>query len=184
MAVTDTSGNKAREDLEADIREMRAHFNSPGAGRGKLIIIAVLGFLVLAGAAGGAWFVFAGGEADTVAEEDLPPVVTAPRKLAYIDLKPIFIPVEFASGAVENVVVSLSLEIEGENTDRERIALALPRLYEAYLRALTDRPLPGAADGKVEVIHIKNRIRAENLRLLGPGVVHDVILNHIWDPNS
>ncbi len=92
-----------------------------------------------------------------------------------------FVHVDLRSGKSSNVVVTLSLEVEEGGEHQVQVERALPRLYEAYLRTLTKEPLPGAEDGKVVVAHIKNRIRAENLRLLGPGVVHDVVLKNIWD---
>ncbi|NKB50064.1 MAG: hypothetical protein GKS02_11980 [Alphaproteobacteria bacterium] len=148
-------------------------------GRRKLILFALIGVLVIGGAAGGA-FVFLGGDDTVVAEEDAPPVIEVPRELTYIELEPIFIQVETGKGVLQNVVVELSLEVELGNDDVRRIKASMPRLYEAYLRTLTDRPLPGAENGNVEVTHIKNRMRAENLRLLGPGVVYDVVLRNMW----
>ena len=115
-----------------------------------------------------------------VADEDEPPVIEAPRRLTYIEVEPIFIQVETGKGVLQNVVIALSLEVELGNSDATRVKNEMPRLYEAYLRTLTARPLPGAENGNVEITHIKNRIRAENLRLLGPGVVDDVILTNMW----
>lgn len=187
MAATNISDEKSRKDYERDIKDIRAGLDPNRRRRRKKLIVTIAAgsVVVMIAGAGGAWFVPGSGDVEAVAEvaPAAVPVVEMPRALSYVDLKPIFVPVESDAGKVENVVVSLSLEIKGGDKERKRVVQALPRLYEAYLRALTERPLPGAAEGKVEVIHVKNRIRAENLRLLGPGVVHDVILNSIWDPN-
>jgi flagellar basal body-associated protein FliL len=148
-------------------------------GRGKLIIFALIGLLVLGGA-GGAAFVFLAGSDGEVVAEDEPPVIEKPRELTYIDLEPIFIQVATGKGVLQNLVVELALEVELGNADVIRVRAEMPRLYEAYLRSLTDRPLPGADSGDIEPTHIKNRIRAENLRLLGPGVVYDVVLKNMW----
>ena len=149
------------------------------SSRKKLSLFAFFGLLVIGATAAG-WFVF-GVSKDTAANaEDTPPVIEIPRELAYVDLKPIFVQIETSKGLLKNVVVSLALEVEKGSDQQLRVEQELPRLYEAYLRTLTDRPLPGAADGHVEVTHIKNRIRAENLRLLGPGAVYDVVLRNIW----
>jgi flagellar basal body-associated protein FliL len=180
MAGTNTSDGKSREEIEDDIRRMRAGLKPESKHNPKPILYAILSILVVAGAAGG-WFVIsASGEEATVEVEDTPPVIEAPQQLAYIDLQPFFIQVETSKGQLKNVVVTLSLEVEEGSDNERRVEHELPRLYEAYLRTLTDRPLPGAADGNVDVTHIKNRIRAENLRLLGPGTVYDVILRNIW----
>ena len=177
MADTDTSID---EILDEDAGGAESDTARAKSARRKLVLFVLIVFLVIGAAAGG-WFVLFAGKDTPLAAADEPPVIEAPREIAYIDLKPIFIQIETGRGVIQNVVVSLSLEVE-QGRDYRRVEQALPRLYEAYLRALTDRPLPGAADGKVEVTHIKNRVRAENLRLLGPGVVYDVILNHVWDP--
>ncbi len=179
MADTDISEDKSREQLEEDIREMRADFHAEDKGRGKLFTVALVGGLVTVAAAGGGLVFFAGDESQAEIVEELP-VIEAPRNVGYIDLEPIFIQVETDRGRLQNVVVALALEVEKGSNDERRVVQAMPRLYEAYLRTLTDRPLPGAADGNVEVTHIKNRIRAENLRLLGAGAVNDVILRNIW----
>lgn len=147
--------------------------------RGKLIMFLLIGLLVVGSAAGGA-FVFLSGRDTVVAEEDAPPVIEVPRKLIYIDLEPIFIQVVSTKGILQNVVVALALEVEQGSDAALRVESEMPRLYEAYLRTLNDRPLPGAAEGNVEVTHIKNRISAENLRILGPGAVYDVVLRNIW----
>lgn len=148
-------------------------------GHKKLIIFSLVGLLVAGAAAGGAFVFFLGN--DTVAEEeDVPPVIEELRRIGYIKIKPIFVQVETDKGVFQNLVVELALEVEKDSKDEERIKLAMPFLFEAYLRTLTARPIPGAADGKAEVSHIKNRIRAENLRILGPGAVHNVVLSNIW----
>lgn len=175
MADTDIS-----EDENLDEGGEAANPKATPAKKGpkKLIIFALVGLLVAGGAGGGA-FVFLG--KDDVAEvEDEPPVIEELRRIGYVRIKPIFVQVETDKGELQNLVVELALEVEKDSRDEERIKQAMPFLFEAYLRTLTARPIPGAADGKAELTHIKNRIRAENLRILGPGAVHNVILRNIW----
>ena len=175
MADTDTSED---EILDEDESAANPEASAKKSGRKKLIFFALLGLLV-AGGGGGAFVFFFGN--DTVAEvEDEPPVIEALERIGYINIAPIFVQVKTDTGELQNLVVELALEVEKGGRDEERIKAAMPMLFESYLRALTARPLPGAADGKVEVTHIKNRIRAENLRILGPGAVHDVVMRNIW----
>ncbi|MDH3737672.1 MAG: hypothetical protein OER92_00655 [Alphaproteobacteria bacterium] len=176
MADTDISEEEILDNEDGE--------NADGAkpkksGRRKLILFGLIGLLVV-GATGGGAFLFLGGKKTNLAEEGEPPVIETPVELTYIDVEPIFIQVETGNGELQNVVVALALEVELGNSDAARVKNEMPRLYEAYLRTLTERPLPGADNGDVEVTHIKNRIRAENLRLLGPGVVYDVVLNNMW----
>ena len=179
MADTDTSED---ELLDEDGDDTEASNTPTKSGRRKLVLFAAIGLLVIGGAGGG-WFVFGPKHSATEAETEVP-VIEAPRKLAYIDLQPFFIQVKTSTGELQNVVVTLALEVEKGSDDHIRVERAMPRLYEAYLRTLTDRPLPGAADGQVEVAHIKNRIRAENLRMFGPGAVYDVVLRNIFITES
>ena len=179
MADSSTSGAKNKADYEAEIRDIRAGVKPERGFNLKLILVPLIGISLIVASAGG-WLVFKGGEETTVEVEDTPPVIEKPKQLAYIDLRPLFIQVETGKGELKNVVVTLSLEVEEDSENERRVERELPRLYEAYLRTLSDRPLPGADDGNVEVTHIKNRIRAENLRLLGPGTVYDVVLRNIW----
>ncbi len=175
MADTDISDDESLDEGDKEAKQEAAQKKS---GHKKLIIFALAGLLVAGGAGGGA-FVFLG--KDDVAElEDEPPVIEELKRIGYIRIKPIFIQVETDKGVLQNLVVELALEVEKDSKQEDRIKMAMPLLFESYLRTLTDRPIPGAADGKVEVTHIKNRIRAENLRILGPGAVHDVILLNIW----
>jgi flagellar FliL protein len=175
MADTDISGD---ENLDEDGEGAKPAPPPAKKGNKKLIIFTLAGLLVAGGAGGGA-FVFLG--KDDVAEaEDEPPVIEELRRIGYVNIKPIFVQVETDKGELQNLVVELALEVEKGSRDEERIKQAMPFLFEAYLRTLTARPIPGAADGKAEVTHIKNRIRAENLRILGPGAVHNVILRNIW----
>lgn len=149
------------------------------SGKKKLIII-VATVLLLLGGAGGGWFMFfAGGEEEAVVE-DLPPVIEVPPELTYVNVDPIFIQVETKKGVLQNVVVTLALEVERDSDGQEEVKQEMPRLFEAYLKVLTSRPLPGAAEGNVDATHVKNRVRAETLRLLGPGKVYDVVLRGIW----
>ena len=176
MADSDTS----EEEILAEDGDETGEGKKPAkSGRRKLILFALIGLLVV-GATGGGAFVFLFKKDIQVADEDEPRVIEAPRRLTYIEVEPIFIQVETGKGVLQNVVVALSLEVELGNSDATRVKNEMPRLYEAYLRTLTERPLPGAENGDVEVTHIKNRIRAENLRLLGPGVVYDVVLSNMW----
>jgi len=184
MAAIDTSTGRVSAGPDKAGSDKAAAAPAAKRKSKKPLLFGLVGVLILGAAGVAAWFVLFAGAEDEVTEVDAPPVIEAPLKVDYITLKPIFVPVKTSSGSVTNVVVSLMLEVEKGSGARTQVESSLPRLYEAYLRALTDRPLPGAETGKVEITHIKNRVRAENLRLLGPGVVHDVIVNSVWDPAS
>lgn len=181
MAVTDTSDadEKSREENLADIAAMRAGRTAGGPRSGrplKLLILAAV--LLIAGAA--AWFFLLREPEQAVEEDFVPKVVEEPTRLSYVKLEPMFIPLEAKDGRRMRLIVTLALEIAEDGTREVRVRGILPRLHEAYLRALSSRPLPRTEDGRIEAVHIKNRVRAENLRILGPDVVHDVVVLNAW----
>ena len=124
MAATDTSED---EILDEEGDGARSSTASAKSGRGKLILFALIGLLVVGSAAGGA-FVFLGKKDTQVAAEDEPPVIEAPRKITYIEVDPIFIQVETGKGVLQNIVVALSLEVELGNSDAVRVQNEMPRL--------------------------------------------------------
>ena len=90
-----------------------------------------------------------------------------------------FIPFQTEKGARHKIMVMLSLEIPREREEDKFVRSLLPRLREAYVRALTSRPFPGTEDESIETVYLKNRIRAENIRVLGIGIVNDVLVRDI-----
>jgi len=184
MADTDTSKAQSRADSEAAIRAMRAGEGSDGdkpvkkKGKKKLIVLMLV---VLLAAGGGAAYKFILAKDDSALAEvpDPEPEVVEALELVYIDLDPLFIPFRTSGGERHKIVVVLSLEVGRENNGDKRVWALLPKLRESYVRALTSRPFPGAEEGSIKTVYLKNRIRAENNRILGTGVVNDVLVRDI-----
>lgn len=182
MADTGTSGKMSRAESEAAIRAMRAGGKSsekPRKGKKKLVLFALLA--VLLGGGGAAYkLVLAKDGTREVAAVPVPePEVSEPVELYYIDMDPLFIPFQTAKGARRKIVVVLSLEVGRARSEDKLVRSLMPRLRESYVRALTSRPFPGVKDGSIETVYLKNRIRAENIRVLGKGVVNDVLVRDI-----
>ncbi|MBO6782987.1 MAG: hypothetical protein JJ899_06905 [Alphaproteobacteria bacterium] len=149
-------------------------------GKKRLLLI-LLVLLVAGGGAAGYKFVLAAPD-PALAEAGAPepePQPVAPGELIYINLDPLFVPFSTAEGAHHKIVVTLALEVDRAEHADEHVRAVMPRLREAYVRALTSRPFPGTADGTIETVYLKNRVRAENNRILGIGVVHDVLVRDI-----
>lgn len=182
MADTDTSTAQSRAESEAAIRAMRAGEDpsaKPTKKSKKKLFLMILVILMVAGGGAAYKFVLAKDET-TLAEVPEPePEVVAPLELVYIDLDPLFVPFETTDGARHKIVVMLSLEVGRENYGDQRVRSLMPRLREAYVRSLTSRPFPGAEEGSIKTIYLKNRIRAENNRILGTGIVNDVLVRDI-----
>lgn len=182
MADTDTSEKTSRADGEAAIRAMRDGSAEDAAprksGKKKLILFAMLAILLCGG--GAAYKLLLIKEPSQVAEVPVPePEIIEPVDLYYLDLDPLFIPFLTEKGARHKIVVMLSLEIPREREEDRLVRSLLPRLREAYVRALTSRPFPGTEDGSIETVYLKNRIRAENIKVLGIGIVNDVLVRDI-----
>lgn len=182
MADTDTSGKATRAESEAAIRAMRAGTDAeepkPKKGKKKLVLVALLA--VLLGGGGAAFKFLQPADPDQVAAVPVPePEIVEPEELYYINLDPLFIPFQTSEGGRHKIVVVLSLEVGRARQEDKLVRSVMPRLREAYVRALTSRPFPGIEDGSIETVYLKNRIRAENIRVLGLGVVNDVLVRDI-----
>lgn len=184
MADTDTSGAQSRAESEAAIRAMRAG-GMPGdekpKKKGKKKLVLLLLVVLLAAGGGAAYQFLLAKEYPGLAEaiEEPAPEISEPVELAYIDLDPLFVPFQTGEGQRHKIVVVLSLEVERERQSDKKVRALLPRLRESYVRSLTSRPFPGTADGTIEIVYLKNRIRAENNRILGTGVVNDVLVRDV-----
>ncbi|MBT4906294.1 MAG: hypothetical protein HOK98_16300 [Rhodospirillaceae bacterium] len=183
MADTDTSGNTSRAESEAAIRAMRAGGGNeeptkPKKGKKKLVLVMLL--VVLLGGGGAAYKLVLAKEPSEHAAVPVPEhEETVPDELYYIDLDPLFIPFQTEKGARHKIVVMLSLEVGRKRQEDKLVRSLMPRLREAYVRSLTSRPFPGTGDGSIETVYLKNRIRSENIRVLGIGVVNDVLVRDI-----
>ena len=183
MADTDISKGKSRADSEAAIRAMRAGEDPdagkpPKKGKKKLLLMMLV---ILLAAGGGAAYKFVLAKDDTMLAEvpDPEPEVVEADQLVYIDLAPLFVPFETNDGGRHKIVVVLSLEVGRRDNGDKRVWALLPKLRESYVRALTSRPFPRAEEGSIKTVYLKNRIRAENNRILGTGVVNDVLVRDI-----
>jgi len=182
MTDTDTSKQQSRAEGEASIRAMRAG-EDPNAvpekkSRKKLLVL-ILMILLVAGGGAAYKFVLAKDETSLAEVPEPEPEDVVPVEMVYIELDPLFVPFETVNGQRHKIVVVLSLEVGREDFGGQRVRSLLPRLREAYVRSLTSRPFPGTDEGSIKTVYLKNRIRAENNRILGTGVVNDVLVRDI-----
>mgnify|MGYP003387096803 CR=1 FL=1 len=184
MADTNTSGDLSRAESEAAIRAMRAG-KDPNAddqpkkkGKKKLVLLILI---LVIGAAGAAGYKFVLPKEEPLHAEVLEPEPEpeGALDLVYIDLDPLFVPFQTEDGHRLKIVVVLSLEVEREHHSDKKVRSLLPRLREAYVRSLTSRPYPGTGEGSIKIVYLKNRIRAENNRILGTGTVNDVLVRDV-----
>lgn len=179
MADSGTSKQTRKRD-EADIHEMRARGAKAKRRSLKRLIVPLVGVLVLGGGGTAAYMTFLAPKPQETAEAEPEPIpLPEPRDLAYVNLEPLFIPYRSAEGYHHKIALMVSLEVDRSGDADVMVRAQMPRIREAYLTALMDRPLPGTEDGSIEVVYLKNRIRAENLKLFGAGVINDVLIRDI-----
>jgi len=171
MADTSTSDDKPRKEVEDDIRSMRAggqpSEKKPKKSKKKLILMLLLVLLLAGGGGAGYKFFLAKPDSDMAEASEPEPPKEEPVELMYIDLDPLFVPFETAEGDNHKIFLILSLEVNRADSTDKRV------------RSLTSRPFPGTEDGTIETVYLKNRIRAENNRILGIGAVSDVLVRDI-----
>jgi flagellar basal body-associated protein FliL len=171
----------SRSGNVAAINSMRAEFMSgdgepaPRKGFTKIILL-VAALLVLGAGGAGAWLFLLQPSEEAVAE-----VAAAPTDFpkTYIPTDPVFVSYVQQNGRRRQLVVFLTLEVTMHDSNVADVRKALPRLQEAFWRTLNSDALPGASDGAVELTAIKERVHAEADRLLGPHVVHDVLIRNV-----
>lgn len=170
MAAGSTSAATADPDDAARRRRRRR--------RVLLIGGATLAVLATAGAAGAAF----GLKEEVVGPPPPPPLAVEAVPLAdpvFVRMDPLHIAFYIGNGDRRRLAVTARLEVDAAKRNDEAVYALMPRLREAFVRALSERPLPGAAAGKPELVHIKNRMRAAAIEIVGAGVVADVLVQDI-----
>jgi len=148
--------------------------------RRRLFLIggAALALLATAGAAGAAF----GLKEEVVGPPPPPPLAVEAESVAdpvFVRMDPLHIPFYLGNGDRRRLAVTARLEVDATRRNDEAVYALMPRLREAFVRALSERPLPGAAAGKPELVHIKNRMRAAAIDIVGAGIVADVLVQDI-----
>ncbi|MGE0253879.1 MAG: hypothetical protein AB7N54_15715 [Alphaproteobacteria bacterium] len=151
-----------------------------GRGRKRLVLFGGAGLLLLAGlGAAGAAF---GLKEEVVGPAPPPPLTVEALPVAepvFVRMDPLHVAFYVGNGDRRRLAISARLEVDGARHDDSFVYAFMPRLREAFMRALTDRPIPGADDGKPDLVHIKNRMRAAAIDVVGAGVVADVLVQEL-----
>jgi hypothetical protein len=109
---------------------------------------------------------------------------SAPASGSAQNSAPIFIPVDritvavFRDGEVaQHLIFILKLEISDRNASGVVIE-KMPRLTDAFMRDLhTLASAPSAAQDGLDMVQAKRRLLASSVRVLGPNVVRDVLID-------
>lgn len=170
MAAGNTSG--ASVGVDAGARRRRRRRRLVLFGGVALVLVASVG------AAGAAF----GLKEEVVGPAPPPPLTVEALPVAepvFVRMDPLHVAFYVGNGDRRRLAISARLEVDGARHDDSFVYAFMPRLREAFMRALTERPIPGAEEGKPELVHIKNRMRAAAIDVVGAGVVADVLVQEL-----
>lgn len=146
----------------------------------KKIILLVLALLVLIGAGVGGYVMFGlkAGHGEEHAEEPKKKERVGPP--VYVQVGPMIVPVLGAKTVEQNIMVTVSLEVDDEPT-RDKVRNENPRLVDAYVQALYGGIDKGQViDGQVlNIPALKTKLQEATDKVLGPGIVHDVLIQSV-----
>jgi len=153
----------------------------------KIVLAALAAILVLGGAGAGAYFYFhqpAEAAVDASAEVKKEPEHAKKghgegesEKSEYVTLDPLILPIIDKDGISQTVSIVISVEVSDKDK-AEAVTDMVPRLKDAYIQEMYGVLNKQAAlqGGVVQVGMIKERLNQITQRVMGEGVVNDVLL--------
>ena len=154
----------------------------------KTAFLALLAILVLGGAAGGAYFYFGQPAMASIGEtkehqeaKDVHPSKNLNNKdFKFVELDPLILPIVDGNGVSQVVSMIVVIEVDGEK-NQSKVNGLQPLLKDAYIQELYGVLNRHAAlqGGVLQVGMIKDRLHKISNRVLGDGVVEDVLLQAV-----
>ena len=143
----------------------------------KKLLPILVGIVVLVGAGAG-YFLFFAGSRPAAAEQDRP--AAPPTPPVYVEFNPILLPIVGDGRVEQQVNIVFALEVANQEAANRAIAMA-PRLNDAFLQALygTLHRRDVMRDGVLNLAVVKRRLIEESNRILGQGVVRDVLVQMV-----
>lgn len=156
----------------------------------KMVILAVAGVLILGGAGAGGYFFFmkpaqaAVGEGE---EHKEPKEHKEAKKgdghavaVAYVELDPLILPIIDKRGISQTVSMVVTIEAAGPEA-AAKIEEMGPRLKDAYIQEMYGalNKHEALVGGVVQVNQIKERLVSISHKVMGEGVVQDVLLQAV-----
>lgn len=157
----------------------------------RMIIIAVVALLVLGGGGAGAYFYFmkpaeasagavAAGEVGKEHEEAKKGGKEAKEEgppHEFVELDPLLLPIMDNNGVNQVISLVVALEVEDAKT-AEEVTKMTPKLKDAFIQEMYGRLNQYAAlkGGAVQVSDIKKHLNEISAKVMGEGVVKDVLL--------
>ncbi|HEY0526270.1 MAG TPA: hypothetical protein VGD08_22945 [Stellaceae bacterium] len=111
------------------------------------------------------------------ASSEAPP----PAGPVFVKLAPIVLPVFNGESVVRQAGVVLALELEKSRTEAD-VAPQRPRLMNAFIGDLVELyEQRQGADRVIDAAAIKERLQKTAERVLGPGIVHEVLIQQAFE---
>lgn len=112
------------------------------------------------------------------ASSEAPPPPGGP---VFVKLAPIVLPVFNGESVVRQAGVVLALELEKSRTEAD-VAPQRPRLMNAFIGDLVELyEQRQGADRVIDAAAIKERLQGTAERVLGPGIVHEVLIQQAFE---
>lgn len=139
----------------------------------KKILIIVIGLAVLGGGGFFAWTMFMGGQDAGPVDGSLAASRESP---VYVEMEPLTAPFIRDGRFAQYVVLVVNLEVANEK-NAERIQARMPELRDAFVTELHALAALRPPDQKlINLARIKARLLAGANRVMGSGVVRDVLV--------
>ncbi len=149
----------------------------------KIALLALVAILLLGGGAGGAYFYFGQKAEASVGEGGEHAAAKEPKKkdahaaLAFVEMDPLILPIIDADGISQLVSLVIVLQVH-EEAQKAEVEGQMPRIKDAYIQDMYGVLNKNVAvkDGVIQVGIIKEKLNSASERILGEGVVQDVLL--------
>lgn len=155
----------------------------------KMVILAVAGVLILGGAGAGAYFFFMKPAQASVGENaEHAEAKEAHKKddghgapaISYVELDALILPIVDQKGVSQTVSMVVTIEVSSAEAAAKVTELG-PRLKDAYIQEMYGvlNKNEALVDGVVQVNQIKERLTSISHKVMGEGVVEDVLLQAV-----
>ncbi|WP_158047061.1 flagellar basal body-associated FliL family protein [Skermanella pratensis] len=143
----------------------------------KILILLLVALLFGGGGFGAGWFLFANKEAheEKVEAAPEPPPPTGPP--VFVNIGPLTVPVLGAERIDQFVTLMVALEV-ADAPMADRVREQAPRLTDAFLTGVYGAIASGKAmqAGMLDVPQVKAKLNEATTKVMGKGVVRDVLI--------
>lgn len=144
----------------------------------KLVILLVVLLILLGAIGGGAYYYFFSlAEEEEVEEEVVQPLPE------FEEIDSLSIPVIRNGKVMKFVLLKVAVELT-DGDYRTRVQSYMPRLKDAYLRELHGYFATVPVDDPINVRAVTKRLMRASARVLGPGVVKDILVQGVYERKS